>query len=149
MTTTNTLKEMLVRYDHNLDFYVTLYDHLPYKRDSSYCNGKIPVQSGRIIKYYLCNNQEESYVIQNHDDRTEALLQKLRMEQAQQIHQEEAMIEEDSSEDEISQDQIDSLLSDVEMDSDVNSDIDTISDDSQETELNQESTSSFIDIEDW
>lgn len=150
MSSDNTIKEMLVRYDHNLDFHVTLYDHLPYKRDSDYCNGKIPIQSGRIIKYYLCSNQEESFVINNQDDRTELLLDKLRMEQMQHNTQTEAVLEDTSISEDISQDQIDSLLTDVTLDETETESIEDInSEATEETEAKQESTSSFIDIEDW
>lgn len=40
--------------------------------------------SGHIIKYYLCNNEEEVYPVDNRDDEIQSILQRAR-EQAMQL----------------------------------------------------------------
>jgi len=63
------------KYDTALDFYVTMYDNLPYQRDTEYCNvEKLALVSGHVIKYYLCLGQEEAFLIDNKDDIIEEIL---------------------------------------------------------------------------
>ena len=63
------------KYDTALDFHVTMYDNLPYERDSDYCNiEKVTLVSGRVIKFYLCLNQQEFFSIDNKDDVIEDIL---------------------------------------------------------------------------
>ena len=53
-----------LKYETGLDYPITMYDHLPYQRDSDYCNAeKIGLSTGKIIKYYLCNNETEPLTI--------------------------------------------------------------------------------------
>ena len=64
-----------LKYETGLDYPITMYDHLPYQRDSDYCNAeKIGLSTGKIIKYYLCNNETEPLTINNHDDEIDELL---------------------------------------------------------------------------
>lgn len=73
------------KYDGSLDYGIEMYDHLPYKRNSDVCNaGAIALYSGHIIKYYLCNNEEEVYPVDNRDDEIQSILQRAR-EQAMQL----------------------------------------------------------------
>ena len=45
------------KYDTALDFHVTMYDNLPYQRDSDYCNiEKVAMTSGKVIKFYLAQH---------------------------------------------------------------------------------------------
>lgn len=63
------------KYDGTLDYGIEMYDNLPYKRNSDVCNGStVALYSGHIIKYYLCNNEEEAYPINNRDDEIQSIL---------------------------------------------------------------------------
>ena len=63
------------KYDGTLDYGIEMYDNLPYQRNSDVCNGSVvALYSGHIIKYYLCNNEEEVYPINNRDDEIQSIL---------------------------------------------------------------------------
>lgn len=63
------------KYDGTLDYGIEMYDNLPYQRNSDVCNGStVALYSGHIIKYYLCNNEEEAYPINNRDDEIQSIL---------------------------------------------------------------------------
>ena len=63
------------KYDETMDYHITMYDNLPYKRDSDFCGiQQVALYSGHIIKYYLCLNKEEAYEVGNHDDEIEEIL---------------------------------------------------------------------------
>lgn len=63
------------KYDEAMDYHITMYDNLPYKRDSDFCGiQQVSLYSGHIIKYYLCLNHEEAYEVGNHDDEIEEIL---------------------------------------------------------------------------
>lgn len=67
------------KYDGSLDYGIEMYDNLPYKRNSDVCNeGSVALHSGHIIKYYLCNNEEEAYLIDNKDDEIQSILRRAR-----------------------------------------------------------------------
>ena len=67
------------KYDGTLDYGIEMYDNLPYKRNSDVCNeGSVALYSGHIIKYYLCNNEEEAYLIDNKDDEIQSILRRAR-----------------------------------------------------------------------
>ena len=69
------------KYDGSLDYGIEMYDNLPYKRNSDVCNeGSVALYSGHIIKYYLCNNEEEAYLIDNKDDEIQSILRRAREE---------------------------------------------------------------------
>lgn len=63
------------KYDEAMDYHITMYDNLPYKRDSDFCGiQQVSLYSGHIIKYYLCLNHEDAYEVGNHDDEIEDIL---------------------------------------------------------------------------
>ncbi|RHV08341.1 hypothetical protein DXB96_00745 [Clostridium sp. OM07-10AC] len=67
------------KYDGTLDYGIEMYDNLPYQRNSDVCNGStVALYSGHIIKYYLCNNEEEAYPINNRDDEIQSILRRAR-----------------------------------------------------------------------
>ena len=71
-----------LKYETGLDYPITMYDHLPYQRDSDYCNAeKIGLSTGKIIKYYLCNNETEPLTINNHDDEFDELFEVLELDE--------------------------------------------------------------------
>ena len=49
-----------------------------------YVTPVIALYSGHIIKYYLCNNEEEVYPVDNRDDEIQSILQRAR-EQAMKL----------------------------------------------------------------
>ena len=45
------------KYDVHLDYQITMYDQLPYKRNADLCGEQnIAMYSGHVIKYYMCDN---------------------------------------------------------------------------------------------
>ncbi len=63
------------KYDGSLDYGIEMYDNLPYKRNSDVCNeGAVALYSGHIIKYYLCKNEKDAYLIDNKDDEIQLIL---------------------------------------------------------------------------
>lgn len=102
------------KYDGSLDHPISMYDKLPYQRDSDYCNAeKLTLESGMIIKYYLCLNQMEACPINNHDDEIESILSAIQL-QEQQRKIEIAAKEPDTAETQggITPEQIQTLLKD-------------------------------------
>lgn len=106
------------KFDSSLDHPITMYDNLPYQRDSDYCNAeKLTLHSDKIIKYFLCINETEECPINNRDDEIEAILaaiQKQENTRVQVIEQESKVPE---TQDGITPEQIQSLLTDPEADS--------------------------------
>lgn len=137
------------KYDTALDFHVTMYDNLPYKRDSDYCNAeKLCLNSGRVIKYYLCLNQPEAYTIDNKDNEIEEILAK---EQASHVEVPAPQkVAEISSPDEstITAEQIQTLLDDSSESSDTVTTA-TDSDDDNDIDAPAGAVNSFADVEDW
>jgi predicted DNA binding protein len=71
------------KYDGTLDYGIVMYDNLPYQRNSDVCNSStVAMYSGHIIKYYLCLNQEEEYLIDNHDHEIQDILHEIEQEEA-------------------------------------------------------------------
>ena len=63
------------KYDVHLDYQITMYDQLPYKRNADLCGEQnIAMYSGHIIKYYMCDNKEDSFEVDNHDGEIKTLL---------------------------------------------------------------------------
>ena len=91
-----------LKYETGLDYPITMYDHLPYQRDSDYCNAeKIGLSTGKIIKYYLCNNETDELLLHIQlQEQKHAQITKEPQPETQQVS------------DEITQDQIESLLAD-------------------------------------
>lgn len=123
------------KYDGSLDHPISMYDKLPYKRDSDYCNAeKLTLESGMIIKYYLCLNQMEVCPINNHDDEIESILSAIQIQEQQRIQI--AAQEPDTTEpqDGITPEQIQTLLKDP--------------DEEEEPDLS-DAVNPFEGIEDW
>lgn len=125
------------KYDGSLDHPITMYDKLPYQRDSDYCNAeKLTLESGMIIKYYLCLNQMEACPINNHDDEIESILSAIQLQEQQRkieiAAQEPANTE---TQDGITPEQIQTLLKDPD-------------EDEEEPDLS-DAVNPFENVEDW
>ena len=106
------------KYDGTLDYGIEMYDNLPYQRNSDVCNGStVALYSGHIIKYYLCNNEEEAYPINNRDDEIQSILRHAREEaEKRQTEDTEPEVIRDPSE--ITDEQIQALTTDQSSDND-------------------------------
>lgn len=83
MNQTNRVDGISQKYDSALDYGIDMYDNLPYQRDYDVCNAStLALYSGHIIKYYLCNNQEDGFPVDNHDDQIEQILKKISEQEA-------------------------------------------------------------------
>lgn len=123
----------LTKYDTSYEYPISMYDSLPYKRDSDYCNSEhLCLYSGKIIKYFSCHNKTDNFVINNHDDDMQALLSRLREQQLSNLQQEERDETEAISSNEITDEQIQTLIEDQ--------------NDSEESEYG---VTSFSDVEEW
>lgn len=127
------------KYDGTLDYGIEMYDNLPYQRNSDVCNGStVALYSGHIIKYYLCNNEEDAYPINNRDDEIQAILRHAR-EEAEKRQTENAEPEVIGDPSEITDEQIQALTTDQSSD-----------DDGAETEpVSTPEVVNLDDIEDW
>lgn len=124
------------KYDGSLDHPISMYDMLPYKRDSDYCNAeKLTLQSGSIIKYYLCLNQTESCLINNRDDEIESILATIQSQELQRIQEKPAEPVHDEPQDGITPEQIQTLLEDPDAEE-------------EEPDLS-DAVNPFEDVEDW
>lgn len=73
------------KYDEAMDYHITMYDNLPYKRDPDFCGEKqIGMYSGHIIKYYLCLNEPEAFEVDNRDDEIEDILSAVQEQESRQ-----------------------------------------------------------------
>lgn len=127
------------KYDGTLDYGIEMYDNLPYQRNSDVCNGStVALYSGHIIKYYLCNNEEDAYPINNRDDEIQAILLHAR-EEAEKRQTEDTEPEVIGDPSEITDEQIQALTTDQSSD-----------DDGAETEpAGTPEVVNLDDIEDW
>ena len=127
------------KYDGTLDYGIEMYDNLPYQRNSDVCNGStVALYSGHIIKYYLCNNEEEAYPINNRDDEIQSILLHA-CEEAEKRQTEDTEPEVIGDPSEITDEQIQALTTDQSSDNDG-------------TEAEPAGTSEVVnldDIEDW
>lgn len=106
------------KYDGTLDYGIEMYDNLPYQRNSDVCNGStVALYSGHIIKYYLCNNEEEAYPINNRDDEIQSILRHAR-EEAEKRQTEDTKPEVIGDPSEITDEQIQALTTDQTSDND-------------------------------
>lgn len=106
------------KYDGTLDYGIEMYDNLPYQRNSDVCNGStVALYSGHIIKYYLCNNEEEAYPINNKDDEIQSILRHAR-EEAEKRQTEDTEPEVIGDPSEITDEQIQALTTDQSSDND-------------------------------
>lgn len=127
------------KYDGSLDHPISMYDLLPYQRDSDYCNAeKLTLQSGSIIKYYLCLNQMEACPINNHDDEIESILAEIQTQELQRIQAEPAEPVNPKPQDGITPEQIQTLLEDPDAETETD----------PEPDLSN-AVNPFEDVEDW
>lgn len=106
------------KYDGTLDYGIEMYDNLPYQRNSDVCNSStVALYSGHIIKYYLCNNEEDAYPINNRDDEIQAILRHAR-EEAEKRQTEDTKPEVIGDPSEITDEQIQALTTDQSSDND-------------------------------
>lgn len=106
------------KYDGTLDYGIEMYDNLPYQRNSDVCNSStVALYSGHIIKYYLCNNEEDAYPINNRDDEIQAILLHAR-EEAEKRQTEDTEPEVIGDPSEITDEQIQALTTDQSSDND-------------------------------
>lgn len=123
------------KYDGSLDHPITMYDRLPYQRDSDYCNAeKLTLESGMIIKYYLCLNQMEACPINNHDDEIESILSAIQAQEQQRIQIAPPEPDNTDTQDGITPEQIQTLLKDP---------------DAEEEPDLSDAVNPFEDVEDW
>lgn len=136
------------KYDTALDFHVTMYDKLPYQRDSDYCNvEKIAMNSGKVIKYFLYMNQPEAVLIDNKDEEFEQFLLELKMKQQRQRELNDSVSEKEAlPSDEVTDEQIQTLLDDSGEGFSAPFDEGQDSDDNSAAE---DSVNPFADVEDW
>lgn len=128
------------KYDASLDFHVTMYDNLPYKRDCERCGaGQISLYSGHILKYYYCINQTEAYEINNHDTEIEHFLAAARAKHSTRIRPSDIDVINDT--DGITQEQIQTLLEDNEQYDNNEENLDVFPD--------RPTVDAFADVEDW
>lgn len=134
------------KYDTALDFHVTMYDNLPYERDSDYCNiEKLAMVSGRVIKFYLYYyNQPEAFTVDNQDDRIEEILAKAKAAPVSRRSSRIASAVSSSDEADVTPEQIQSLLDDREDTSYAEDDFDE-----DNTDAPTDAVNAFADVEDW
>ena len=101
------------KYDTALDFHITMYDELPYQRDSDYCGREqIMMHSKKLLKCYVYMFEDVS-VIDNGDETMENYLAELQLKETGQpklsgsVHKKS-----EKHSDEITDEQIKSLLDD-------------------------------------
>lgn len=101
------------KYDVHLDYRITMYDQLPYKRNVDLCGEQqIAMYSGHVIKYYMCDNAEDNFKINNHDDEIEAKLADIEAHSVITPSVEDNLSNSNEGPDGISQEQIQTLLDD-------------------------------------
>ncbi|MCD7825358.1 MAG: hypothetical protein LUH14_05275 [Clostridiaceae bacterium] len=135
------------KYDTALDFHVTMYDNMPYQRDSDYCNAeKLALVSGSVIKYYLCLNQPETFLVDNQDEGLEERLAILQQAEKKRRRREiSADVPKDNTG--ITQEQIRTLLDDNENPS--RQKTNNTSFDPDNTDAPPDAVNAFADVEDW
>ena len=136
------------KYDTALDFHVTMYDKLPYQRDSDYCNiEKVAMSSGKVIKYFLYMNQPEAVIIDNKDEEFEQFLLELKMKQQRQRELNDSVSEQEAlPSGEVTDEQIQTLLDDNGEGFSAPFDEEADSDDNSASE---DAVNPFADVEDW
>lgn len=132
------------KYDPSLDFHVTMYDNLPYRRDAEYCNiEKVALYSGKIIKYYLCINQGERRLIDNKDSEIEQILADIKLEEQKRMVQKEPDVVKISEDSDVTPEQIQSLLDDQDIS------FDEPPSEENAIDASEDSINAFSDVEDW
>jgi len=136
------------KYDTALDFHVTMYDNLPYKRDSDYCNiEKVTLVSGRVIKFYLCLNQPEFFAIDNKDDVIENILAEAKTAQRKYEAAKHRQLSDTAADSGVSEKQIQSLLDDH--GEPLEGYNEPEAEDEDELAAPENAVNAFADVEDW
>ena len=52
-------------YNETMEDHFTIYDHTPYFCNREFCDGKVSMESGNIIKYYACHDEEQPVTIRS------------------------------------------------------------------------------------
>lgn len=136
-----------LKYEATLDYPISMYDNLPYERNSDFCNAEhIGLTCGKIVKYYLCLNHQEEFQVNNHDDEIQEILAKIRLQEQERLHALEMAKDTKTSTDGITEEQIQTLLEDQSEQSDntASASPDEIADPETDSESNP-----FADVEDW
>lgn len=151
MDTISSMNVISQKYDNSLDFHVTMYDNLPYKRDADYCNiEKVTLHSANLIKYYLCVNKTDGVSISNKDDKIEEIMDKQRKLLASSTTVEPVVTQDSSENPEITAKQIQTLLTDPTKEDFAEPDMDTESmDDQDDNAAAPDSVNAFANVEDW
>ena len=132
------------KYDTALDFHVTMYDNLPYQRDSDYCNEqKRALVSGRVIKFYLYMCQPEKFLIDNKDDEIEEILARIQAARPKHSAAHKTPKLPSEADSGVTQEQIQTLLEDAPKDSSEKQP----EDNGLDAPLN--SVNAFANVEDW
>ncbi len=138
------------KYDTALDFHVTMYDNIPYQRDSDYCNvEKLALVSGKVIKFYFCNNQLEAVTINNRDDEIEEILEKVRIAEKKRRAQAIANKAAEEKTDEVTQEQIQTILDDKEESGKKQNNSIGFGNGEAITDASPDAVNAFADVEDW
>lgn len=112
----DSLNQLLKMYDATLEDNLTMYDKLPYNRDYDICGpGKIGLISGNLVKYYRCA-PSESVMVENHDS---DFMRRLSEERHRAEKRQEALSKpKEEIPSELSEEQIQSLLGDLDIPTD-------------------------------
>lgn len=133
------------KYDETMDYHITMYDNLPYKRDADFCGAQqIAMYSGHIIKYYLCLNDGTVFEVDNHDYEIEEILiaaqqREYTKKKSPSTRSAKSSLEEEPG---ITQEQISTLLKDQDM-----KNVPPYDDD--DNLANEDAIDAFAGIEDW
>lgn len=104
----------LAPFDSSSTDHLSMYDNLPYKRNSDVCNGEaVTKETGNVLKFYRCR-LENPYEISNRDDSTYKMLSKLRKEQTPSAPSENTEPEAAPVSNGITEEQMDELFRDNE-----------------------------------
>lgn len=133
------------KYDTALDFHVTMYDAMPYQRDSDYCNAqKIAMYSGKVIKYYLYFRSTDVFPVDNKDSEIEDILKQIQADNAKRTFP-NAVVRAVASGEDVTDRQIQTLLDDRTEDIPFDEDFD----DENDIDAPPDSVNAFADVEDW
>lgn len=141
------------KYDVHLDYQITMYDQLPYKRNADLCGEQnIAMYSGHIIKYYMCDNNQNQFKVDNRDDQIKAILAEIEAHSVVKPSLEDISDVSQNNPDGISQEQIKTLLDDNASTDNTSTNTDSFSaDDIDDNEPNPSipTVDAFAGIEDW
>lgn len=141
------------KYDVHLDYQITMYDQLPYKRNADLCGEQnIAMYSGHIIKYYMCDNNQNQFKVDNRDDQIKAILAEIEAHSVVKPSLEDISDASQNDPDGISQEQIKTLLDDNASTDNTSPNTDSFSaDDIDDNEPNPSipTVDAFAGIEDW